>query len=68
MKIKGNKAIITNGAIESIYEIQPNGDLIKLTENAAASSSGRDQTRAPRYKDERLRNTVNISKPLRSPK
>ena len=32
MKIKGNKAIVTNGAIETVYEIQPNGDLLKMSE------------------------------------
>jgi len=32
MRIKGNKAIISDGAIEKIYEIQPNGDLLKLSE------------------------------------
>jgi len=32
MQIKGNKAIVTNGAIETIYEIQKNGDLIKILE------------------------------------
>ena len=32
MKINGNKATITNGAIEIIYEIQANGDLIKIAE------------------------------------
>jgi len=32
MTIKGNRATVTNGAIETIYEIQPNGDLIKILE------------------------------------
>lgn len=35
MKINGNKATITNGTIETIYEIQANGDLIKMAEKCA---------------------------------